>query len=224
MPSPVETSSAATPEVFRSKVWASVPLLTLGFGTAMPFVYAAIRFRSRTFALFAAMYGTLAFLCLWLLNATPATDTWQSAVGAAVALASVCGGTGHIWALHQETVEGPGQRTSTSDNPAIRRAQDRLRLREEARRIASRQPDVARELRIGRPDLPRYFDDGGLVDINHVPPEIIEKLPDIGRDAAQHIVVTRSVVGRFDSLEDLALTTGLAPQTFDEAQHLLIFR
>src|SRR6185437_10714953 len=191
-------------EVFRSKIWAAIPLLTLGLGTAMPFAYAAILFRSRTFALFAGMYGTLGFLYLWLLNATSTSDNWQSAVGAALALATVCAGTGHIWALHQETIEGPGQRIRAGDDPSIRRANDRLRLRKEAHQIAANQPDLARELRIGRPDLPRYFDDGGLVDVNHVPSEILEKMPDIDRGLALRIVETRSIVGRFDSLEDLA--------------------
>ena len=32
---------------------------------------------------------------------------------------------------------------------------------------------LAQELKIGRPDLPRDYDDGGLVDVNHVPAAIL---------------------------------------------------
>jgi hypothetical protein len=34
-------------------------------------------------------------------------------------------------------------------------------------------PVLARELRIGRPDVPRQFDDGGLVDLNHAPVPVL---------------------------------------------------
>jgi hypothetical protein len=40
------------------------------------------------------------------------------------------------------------------------------RLRTWGRDIAERMPGQARELRIGRPDLPRTISDGGLVDLN----------------------------------------------------------
>jgi hypothetical protein len=36
---------------------------------------------------------------------------------------------------------------------------------------------MAWELRIGRPDLPRVYDDGGLIDVNHVPPQVLATLP-----------------------------------------------
>jgi hypothetical protein len=35
--------------------------------------------------------------------------------------------------------------------------------------LAASNPALARELTIGRPDLARDYDDGGLADVNHVP-------------------------------------------------------
>ena len=48
-----------------------------------------------------------------------------------------------------------------------------MRLRREARRLQQDNPVLAQELKIGRPDLPRGYDDGGLVDVNHVPAAIL---------------------------------------------------
>ena len=50
--------------------------------------------------------------------------------------------------------------------------------REEAREIARRDPQMARDLRIGRPDLPRQYDDGGLVDVNSAPSRSCESRSD----------------------------------------------
>jgi len=68
---------------------------------------------------------------------------------------------------------------------------------------------AAWELRIGRPDLQRAFDDGGLVDVNHAPVEDIADLPGIDADTARRIVATRDGVGGFSSLEDLGMTMDL---------------
>jgi hypothetical protein len=58
--------------------------------------------------------------------------------------------------------------------------------RYEAKAIAARDVNLARELRIGRPDLPRQYDDGGLVDLNHVPGPIMVQLLGLAEaDAAQ---------------------------------------
>jgi hypothetical protein len=42
--------------------------------------------------------------------------------------------------------------------------------------LLGRDPAVAAELRIGRPDLPRNFDDGGLIDVNTVPAQVLSRL------------------------------------------------
>jgi hypothetical protein len=49
----------------------------------------------------------------------------------------------------------------------------RRKLRDRARQIVSQNPELARELMIGRPDLPRTYDDGGLIDANYAPVEVL---------------------------------------------------
>lgn len=64
-------------------------------------------------------------------------------------------------------------------------------------------PALAAELRIGRPDLRRNYDDGGLVDINHVPAEMIAWELGIPCLVAEEIVVQRKRIGGFYSADDL---------------------
>ncbi|MDQ2587319.1 hypothetical protein CKY47_25705 [Saccharothrix yanglingensis] len=59
--------------------------------------------------------------------------------------------------------------------------------REEARTLVARDPALARDLRIGRPDLPRQYDDGGLVDINTAPPSVIAQCCGLDDRAAEQI-------------------------------------
>ncbi|WP_460309016.1 hypothetical protein [Actinocorallia aurea] len=60
----------------------------------------------------------------------------------------------------------PNQYANNAQALAI--ANMRRELRRQAREQA-RDLVLARDLCIGRPDLPRYYDDGGLIDVNHVP-------------------------------------------------------
>lgn len=88
-----------------------------------------------------------------------------------------------------------------------------------------REPALAAELGIGRPDLPRTYDDGGLVDVNHVPlAAFYRAFPQLDAASVNRIVEVRSVVGRFESLDEMLMLTGLSPQTFDEVEDFLVFR
>src|SRR5579862_2427833 len=203
---------AGTPSI--SWLWAAVPIATLGLGSAVPFVFAAIRFRSRAFALSGAAYAALAFLALYLLNAGP-QSSWQARVGAGFALTSACVGAAHVLAVRRPSLVSRWRTFEPRGEGARQRAVERLRRRQEARQIVAQDPVLADELRIGRPDLPREYDDGGLVDVNHVPAPVLAQLPDIREEIAQKIVSTREAIARFESVDDLSVTTGLPPQTFD---------
>jgi hypothetical protein len=90
--------------------------------------------------------------------------------------------------------------------PRNRRRQD-LELdvrRQQARRIAADHPQIARQLGIGRPDLPNSFDDGGLVDVNDAPAEALQRLPGVSAEHAALIVADRTYRGRFHSIQELA--------------------
>jgi hypothetical protein len=78
-------------------------------------------------------------------------------------------------------------------------------LRDQARQFASFDPERARNLGIGRPDLMRAFDDGGLVDVNHVPGNELARLPGISSEQAHSIVIDRLNRGPYAQPEDLVI-------------------
>ncbi len=107
---------------------------------------------------------------------------------------------------------------------AISESKNRIRLRDKARRIAKRNPRLADELGIGRPDLRKTFDDGGLIDVNHVPEPYLLHLPGMDQDLAARIVELRQSVGGFDAAGDVEGILELMPGTLDAARDLMIFR
>ncbi|HEX7659233.1 MAG TPA: hypothetical protein VF444_07110 [Pseudonocardiaceae bacterium] len=67
--------------------------------------------------------------------------------------------------------------------------------RDQARAMVARNPQLARVLRIGRPDLDSNYNDGGLVDLNSAPATVIAIVCDIDMASAQRIVDVRDRQG-----------------------------
>jgi SARP family transcriptional regulator, regulator of embCAB operon len=105
-----------------------------------------------------------------------------------------------------------------------RRAErERRARREQALQIVRWKPELARELLIGRPDLPRQFDDGGLVDVNAVPGYVIATLPGVTTYLTQIIVADREIHGPYASVEHMVSRQMLTPDLAESLRGLLIF-
>lgn len=202
-----------------SVIWAVIPVPTLGMGAPFTFTYAAIRLRSKALGWCAALYGVVAFAAFYLLGGPDSDSNWQANVGTALALVLTAVATAHAFAIRPALLP-----TATSQQLAIDEAKERLRLRAQARQIVATNPQLADELQIGRPELERRFDDGGLVDVNHVSPATLTALPGIDASLAHQIVSLRDTIGGFESLNDLSATLDVPPQVFDRAADILIFR
>lgn len=107
---------------------------------------------------------------------------------------------------------------------SISESKSRIRVRQKARRIVNKKPQLADELGIGRPDLHREYDDGGLIDVNHVPGGYLLHLPGVDKEMAGRIVELRKEVGGFTSVGDMELTLDLGPGALDRAKDLILFR
>ncbi|MFI7598934.1 ComEA family DNA-binding protein [Actinoplanes sp. NPDC049681] len=162
-------------------VFASLlPIIICSFGSWIYFVYAGFHRRDKRQFLVAAGYASLfGMACVFMaIDPTPVeSENLSSAewtgffLFMATAVASAV--HGGILAAH------PG------DTPYGRH------LREQARQFAAFDPAQARRLGVGRPDLVRPFDDGGLVDLNHAPGHELARLPGITPEAAHRIVLGR---------------------------------
>ncbi|WP_051799619.1 BTAD domain-containing putative transcriptional regulator [Catenuloplanes japonicus] len=128
-------------------------------------------------------------------------------------------GTGHAALLALFPRNRPGIQGDAGLGPeALREAR-----RQQARQILTFRPDIAVELGIGRPDLFRWFDDGGLVDINAVPEGLMVTLPGVTATMARNLAVERARGGPFNGLHDLVARGALQPHRAYPLGQLLVF-
>ena len=141
-------------------------------------------------------------------------------IGLGIALLLITMGTATAHAL---AVRGEVAVVVGDNDRHVSAAKERLRRRSEARKLATSDPVLAHELRIGRPDLGGDFDDGGLVDVNHSPSEVLEALPGVDRQIADRIVSARAELGGFTSLDELSVSLDLPPAQLDGIADRLLF-
>ena len=201
---------------FREKAWL---LLTLpvGLTTWAAFLYIGVRARRRRWLAWAAVY--LAGVVVWLVLDAPANPgSTARGIAAAVALAIWIGGGVHALVVSNDAV----RRIRGSEDPAVEAAETRIERREAGRHLLASKPALAREVGVGRPDIPGA-DDYGLVDVNHCPAAALTRLPGIGTDLADRIVHEREQAGGFSSVEDLGVLLDLPPATVDQIRDTAIF-
>jgi DNA uptake protein ComE-like DNA-binding protein len=122
-------------------------------------------------------------------------------------------------------VYGLGQRLDTgltgpaATDPAVLAALSARMQRQEARKLVGQDPLLARELRIGRPDLVRKYDDGGLVDLNTAPAHAIAGACELSPEDAEKIVSTRRLAGgAFSNIDELIVLVDLPAETWDRVR------
>jgi DNA uptake protein ComE-like DNA-binding protein len=106
------------------------------------------------------------------------------------------------------------------NDPAVMAAEQRIREREEGRQLARKNPQLARELGVGRPDRPgaRSY---GVVDVNSASATAIAQIA--GPPVARQIVSARGQVGGFSSLEDMGVALDLPPDVIERMRDYAIF-
>ena len=204
-----------------SVTWAALPFLTLGYAT--PFTFAAVALWRRSLHLLvstAAYLGVFA-LMLYMLPGIGRDDGTERTVGILLFVLAVVG-CAHAFIIRRRVFDPHG--LSGVDNEAVVERVKRQRLlRDKARELAREDPGLAKELRIGRPDLPRQYNDGGLVDVNHAPAEALALLPGITPELAGRIERVRAEAGGFVSAEELSAVAGLPPSLTGEVADYAVF-
>jgi hypothetical protein len=180
-------------------------------------LYIGIRARRRSWLAWTAVYGAL--LVFWVVwdGSTP-DNSAATNIAPALWMTSWIGGT-----VHAAVIKGKAaQRIRPPDNTRLEAARQRIERRAEGRRLAARDPRLAREVGVGRPDL-RGADDFGLVDVNHASQQALCRLPGITPDLARRIAEAREGAGSFTSAEDLGISADLPPRLVDEMRDYAIF-
>ncbi|KQY64620.1 MULTISPECIES: hypothetical protein [unclassified Nocardioides] len=210
--------------LFKSWAWALVPLWTIGIGTGAIMAHAAVKKRSLWQALTVPFY--FASLVL-LFAADPDYGGVQEVLfGTAMGL-NIGGGLMHAVAIRGWVFADslrPNDRLVDRQRLAVAAVRQQAEARRTARELLAAQPDVARELLIGRPDVPnRQYPDGGLVDVNKVPAEVLGGHLSLKPEVARHIVAIRDRVGGFSSYDDMLLLTNVDPGQTNPVSDLMAF-
>lgn len=211
---PDKPASSANRVLVHPNLWLLLVALGFGFTTWAAFLYLGSRARNRSWLVSAAVYGALLVLWAVLPNTNNSTAT---AIGVVSLLVAWIGGTGHAAAI-----KGNARRLRPSDDPQLEAARQRIERRAEGKRLAAEDHRMAREVGVGRPDLPGA-DDFGLVDVNHASQEALCHLPGITPEIARRIAETRESVGFFKSAEDLGISLYLSPSLVDEIREYAVF-
>jgi hypothetical protein len=195
-----------------------VVVLSLGMLSFVPFLHAATRTRKPLMWLWVALY-TAAVVTLFLFTGTG--NAGGFAVGLMI-IASV-----HSVVLRQQVWPPTAARqldphapalAGTSTDPAVAAVLAARARREDSRRLAAGDAQMARELRIGRPELPRTYDDGGLVDLNSAPPQVIAHTCEIELATATMITNACAAGITFTTVDDVFSFTDIPYPLWDRVR------
>jgi hypothetical protein len=193
---------------FRMRGWYPLVILaTLGLGSFAPFAHAGARLGRPVVRVAGIGYTFVAVVAVTLLNFVP-QDAAGSPVGTAGGVLFASGfllfiggplaAISHLILLRRPTKVKPPE-----VDPALSKALAEKEKRKQARGLAASDPVLAQDLGIGRPDLGREYDDGGLVDINNAPAENIAANCGITQAQAEAIVELRAERGGFANVDEM---------------------
>ena len=185
--------------------WLLLPPLSFGALTWAAFFYAGMRARRRNWLIWAGVY-LAALMGAFGIDAAAGETEWSSTLAGLVLLALAGGGLAHAVAIRRPLY------AATADSVAgqYERAERRLAARERGRKLARQEPAKARQLGVGRPDLPNSFD-AELVDQNSAPAAVIASVAGVPLTIAERVVAARAETSGFSSVEDLDLMVDLPP-------------
>ena len=201
----------------RARAWMLLLAVPFGLTTWAAFVYIGIRARRPQWLAFSALYAAL--VAAYLVLDTPA-HVGGTAKGVAAVLGILAWGGGGV---HGLAISGDAvRRIQASSDPALDAGAPGVERRTQGRHLLARQPALAREIGVGRPDIPGA-DDFGLVDVNHAPASALTRLPGVGDELARRIIEKRDQAGGFSSVEDLGLVLDLPPGLVDQMRDMAVF-
>jgi hypothetical protein len=203
--------------LFATMLWALIPVLSFGLLAFLPSAHAAVKLSNRRMWLPPAAYAVVEVVVLGPLGAASNTGDLGASLFTVAWFGLVLVATVHAFALRRRVF------SPSAMQPAMAAALADRKLRGQARAIATGDPALARELRIGRPDLPRQFDDGGLIDVNHVPEQILVERLGFSPAEAVRVVEARERLGGFSSVGEVCAFAEVPDATIDVLRERLLF-
>jgi hypothetical protein len=202
-----------------------VVVIVCSFGLLawLPFVHAGRHLGRLAVTKLAWRYAAAAVVIGILLAMTPrdahgeiasGTGDTISMIGGLLAIATIALGCVQQAPLRREVYRGASPPAHEQVDPALAVALEARKRRADARQLAERDPLLARDLKIGRPDLPHTFDDGGLVDLNSAPAKVIADVCDLDAATGEDITTARPP-GGFMAVDDIFSFTDIPVAAWD---------
>jgi hypothetical protein len=184
-----------------------VTLATAGLLAAVPFFHAASRLGRPQLRKVGAGMAAGSLLGYALVGLSPTDGAgeptgWLSNAGGLVLLAVVVVATLLLIGLRREVYQPSTAGPPSGNQQAMASVEQARRKRDEARKLAVKDPMMARELGIGRPESNHGYDDGGLLDLNVATAEQLSSVCGLPRDVAEEVVASRAALGHFEHVED----------------------
>jgi hypothetical protein len=197
-------------------LWAFGNLMPFGIATPILFGVAGAQARRRAWKIAAVIYGVIAYSGL-LLAIIGDRDSTPATLGGLLILVAWIGG-----AVHGFLIRPAYARALAGGPSALDRARDVVHKREEAQRLVAREPQVARQMGVGRPDVPGAID-MGVVDINHAGADAIAALPGVDDALAREIVRAREACDGFKTLAEMGGVVDLEADTVEDLRPFVVF-
>jgi hypothetical protein len=205
-------SYVGTPSGPTGKWYFIITIFSCGLLAAVPFFHAASRLDRPQLRKVGAAMGVGGLVGYVLIGLAPVDNSGSptgalSSIAASIVLVVMVVSCLLLIGLKREVYEGAQRPAPTVAPPApnesaMARVQEARRKRDEARRLAARDPLMARELGIGRPQSTREYDDGGLLDLNLASVQELSAYFGLPPAVAAEVVTSREALGRFMNLED----------------------
>jgi DNA uptake protein ComE-like DNA-binding protein len=213
----------ATPSSSAGKWMIALPIISCGLLGFVPPLWASTRVkhdpeRKRRLQLMAGALGVGTVLAFALIGASP-TDAEGSPTGAASSIGSFVA----LACMVAGVVIAVKNRNPAPALAGTAQALEKRDLREQYRQLVTRDPSLAGSMRVGRPDLGREYDDGGLVDFNSMPAEGLQRFAGLSGAEAAAVVRTRGELGRFSSLSELEAFANLSQSTVARLREIAVF-
>ena len=192
--------------------WVWLSLIPLGLGAWAP-VYAGAVVRKRSWVVLGLLWSIIT-VAGWVV----AIANHGGAAGGLLIIVGWAGAIASSFAIRAPYRQMVGSRFEA----AVAGAEQRLSDRDRARKLAAERPAVAKELGIGRPDLPNA-QDAGLVDVNNAPASVLTKLRGVDDALARRIVETRTETHGFSSVEDLGVALDLDGNLVEDLRDVVVF-
>lgn len=196
-------------------LWILIPVLTFGLAAPVPAAHAALKLRRRGTTAAAMFVTSLTVTSYVLVSLHPRNHSSLSVTTGMFLIGSAMAGAIIAAAYRQEVFPSPAQNPHLlpplARDQSVIAAKSRTRRRLEAAQLAKREPSLAADLGIGRPDAHKDFDDGGLIDINHVSTATLISALSLAPELAEKVAKVRDRLGRFDGPDDL-VTFGCLPE------------